>query len=205
MADSDDIFSVPQWYAELQEIRERLGLESKHLKKIEEFETLMGSSFTAEGRIPIVEVINAMLISYPVLSKHHLKEWERLRSVCLSLVKLDKDFFVDYFRVCTRPVFEEAALGAVECAAMEEVGYYTAPFDVMDQMVTLYENKSDMPFTLLDYDEKQLLHVVQAIKRINIREVIEYWLEEYPVGIYPEVLELYKIHGEDGFWFPVQK
>ena len=205
MADSNDIFSVPQWYAELQEIRERLGLEGKHLKKIEEFETLMGSPLTAERRIPIVEVINAMLFSYPVLAKNHLKEWERLRRVCLRLVKLDKDWFVDYFRACTRPVFEEAALSAVECAASEEVGYYTAPFDVMDQMVTLYENKSDVPFALLDYDEKQLAHVVHAIKRINIREVIEYWLEEYPVGIYPEMQELYKIHAEDGSWFPVQK
>ena len=203
MSNWDEKFLVPEWYEELQEIREKLALENKHFKRIKEFESLNDSPLPAKDRIPIVEVINAMTFSYPVLVKNHLKEWESLRAVCQRLAEWDKVSFVEYFRACAIAVFDERALGVVGNAADEDIGYYTAPFDYMDRVITLKENKYEMPFKLLDYEDEQLLPVLEMIKAVNIREVIENWLKEHPNGVYPDVLELYRAHEKYSSWFPL--
>ena len=46
----------------------------------------------------------------------------------------------------------------------------------------------------------ELVQVVNTVKLICIRKVIENWLEDKHSEAYPEVCELYKIHANDTTW-----
>lgn len=90
MVQEHNILYKVGWYRELREIRRRLSVEEKHLKKIRAFMSKISNNTLSEVRdADFMEMYQTLLLSYPVLAKKHLEEWEGFREVCCRLFEAD--------------------------------------------------------------------------------------------------------------------
>ena len=60
-----------------------------------------------------------------------------------------------------------------------ELKAFYQPFDYMDKVATLMENKGRMPFKMIDYDDAKLELIVTTIDETNVRKIIAKWLKGY--------------------------
>ena len=189
----EDPYPTVQWYEDIQEIRKTLSVEQMHLEKIRKFDHIRSCSLADINDVTVVDMFITLLLSYPVLAANHRKEWEDFREFCGMLTNLSKERFMPYLRSCVTAVVNRNRLELLKNAANPEIRYFNLPFDYMDKVVTLKENKSKMPFQFLEYDENMLIRVVETISELNIKDVIDAWFESHPSDVYAEVRELYKI------------
>lgn len=187
-----DKLILPQWYQDLRKIRERISMRAKHLKAIAGYKTLIQSSLTDIDGLTICRMLHTLLLSYPILCQNDLEEWHSFRTACLQVYDLDNRRFVKYLRASLSAVFDYEALKAVGDAENPEIGFFTAPFDYVDKIITFQENKFIMPFSLLPCEDSDLSTVLKTIDSINIKNVIALWMEDDPSDVYIDVKELYK-------------
>lgn len=190
-------FPVIEWYTELQEIRERLSTEDYHLNKIENFK---GQAFTSASEMSnrdLIEMFHMLLLSYPVLARRHYNVWDECRNIVENIVKGDEGRCRLFLEACVIPVVDDYELESLKNLHHSDRHEFFAPFDYMDIVTTLKDNKGRMPFHLIHYDNKRLALVVKNIKKLDISEIIRFWINGYPSKVYPEVYELYKTHSKD--------
>ena len=197
----NEVLPTVQWYEELQEIRDRLSVEEQHLKKLREFDKIGDSTPSDIRNVVIIEMIEELLLSYPVLGSRHCKEWQRFRELCGKLAESDSKRWKGYLEATLVYVVEDDSLSSLQQCAHPEYKAYFEPFDYMDKVLTLKDNRDKMPFNLIRYDDEVLIKIVDTIRTINIRNVLACWLRDYPRCIYPEVRELYVVHEKDNKWF----
>ena len=195
-------FSNVDWYEELQEIRERLLTGENHLHDIREFAKKDYISVFEVPDYDLLRMTQTLLLSYPVLSKKHLGEWECFRKVVCEFFESDKERCTTMFEICSFAVFSDKGIENLRHADHPYSKEFYQPFDYLDVVKTLKENKEKMPFKMLNYDDARLELVAKTIQTFNIRKWIAAWLEYRLSRVYPEVLELYKNHSEDCKWYP---
>ena len=203
MQEDSFLYEAVPWYKELQDIRERLSIEEDYLEEIKEFTTRYYCSSGSE--VPgydLLKMIRTLLLSYPVLAKRHLNEWESFRKLLCGVFESDKERSMELLEMCLAAVTNDNAIEAIKYADDPDTKAFYQPFDCLDKVKTLRENKDLMPFKLLEYDDARLERIVKTIQEINIRKWIAAWLKDRPSVVYPEVAELYKNHSKDENWFP---
>lgn len=203
MERKQDALSTVGWYEEISQIRERLSLEMKHLKKIRDLTSKTYNVPLSEVRdADFMEMYQTLLLSYPVLAKRHLEDWESFRELCSQLYESDNERGKLYLHACLMAVKSDFVLDSIKEVDDPEMKEFYQAFDYMDKVSTLKENKGKMPFKMIEYDDARLEKVIKTIDETNIRKVIGKWLKGYPREVYPEVKELYMNHYNDGTWFP---
>lgn len=184
------VLSEVEWYTELQEIRERLSIEKRHLEKIADFNSKGYASISDMRNRDLTVMFNTLLLSYPALAKTHFEIWDDFRQFCAILVEGDVARSTLVLTARVLAVVDDNELESLHCMDDPDHPILSEPFDYLDMVLTLKDNKGKKPFNLIQYDEDRLDHVVETIRTINIEEVIKGWLELDPSSMYPEVQEL---------------
>ena len=135
-----------------------------------------------------------LLLSYPVLAKKHYEVWDGFRRFTENIVKEDKVRCTMFFKACVMPVIDDFCLESLRNVQDLDKHQFYAPFDFMDIVMTLKDNKGKIPFNLIRYDDKRLMRIIAIIQELNISEVMKGWIDGYPKYVYPEVYELYKLY-----------
>ena len=188
------------WYTKLQKIREQRSSEEWYLARIADIKRKGYTSISEMSNRDLMVMFDTLLLSYPALAKRQLDVWKKFRLKCTSLVEGDIERSTLCLSACLLAVIDYVELESLKCIDDPDHLVLSEPFDYLDKVITLKDNKGEMPFSLIYYDDDRLEHVVETIKTINIGDVIKGWIERYPSRVYPEVYELFEIFSKGDDW-----
>lgn len=201
MEDQANIFPVVDWYIELGGIREELNTKAHCMGKMREMRRLNGDSPADMKTLTLVQTFTTLLLSYPVLKRGHLEEWEGFREYCCRLVEHDRPRCTSILKTCVKAELSQNGLAHLQNIEVDPYfGVLCDPFDNLDKVITMYDNKSKMPFSLLDYNNEMLIRVVETVKSMKIGRITRKWIKKNRGDVYPEVVELHRRHEGDPNW-----